>query len=216
MRGGEVGTDAEEVEEELDVTGDGEGGDDAGDLVVEGYAEVEGEEGVDGQAGDRDFDGGAGILLGEEVAPKERDEVLGEEGDGEDSEEVCREGDVLSGEIAGTEEGGDDFGAEGDEAEGGGKGEEDDLFDFFGEGRAHAVVIPCCHLVGEYSEGDDGYGDTDESEGDALHVEGEVEGGDGAGDEGGGDEGVNDEVELVDAGGEDSGNGEADEVFDVG
>ncbi len=39
--GGEVGADAVKVEEELDVACDGEGGDDAGDLVVEGYAEVE-------------------------------------------------------------------------------------------------------------------------------------------------------------------------------
>ncbi len=56
-------------------------------------------------------------------------------------------------ELAGTEEGGDDFGAEDDEAEGGGKCEENDLFDFFREGRAHAVVIPCCHLLGEDAEG---------------------------------------------------------------
>lgn len=56
------------VEEELDVAGDGEGGDDAGDLVVKGYAEVEGEEGVDGEAGNGDFDGGTGVLLSEEVA----------------------------------------------------------------------------------------------------------------------------------------------------
>lgn len=39
-RGGEVGADAVEIEEELDVAGDRESGDDAGDLVVEGYPEV--------------------------------------------------------------------------------------------------------------------------------------------------------------------------------
>ena len=56
------------VEEELDVAGDREGGDDAGDLVVESYAEVEGQEGVDGETSDGYFDGGTGVLLGEEVA----------------------------------------------------------------------------------------------------------------------------------------------------
>lgn len=65
---GEVGTDAVEVEEELDVACDREGGDDTGDLVVEGDAEVEGEEGVDADSGDGYFDGGASVLLGEEVA----------------------------------------------------------------------------------------------------------------------------------------------------
>lgn len=129
--GSEVGADAVKVEEELDVASDREGGDDAGDLIVEGYPEVERQEGVDGEAGDGDFDGGAGVLLGEEVAGEERDEVLGEEGEREYREEVCGEGDVLLRETAGAEEGCDHFCPQGDDAESGGKGEENNLFDFF-------------------------------------------------------------------------------------
>lgn len=56
---------------------------------------------------------------------------MGEERQGEDREKVCGDGDVLLGELAAAEEGGDDFGAKGDESEGGGESEEDNLFDFF-------------------------------------------------------------------------------------